>query len=78
MERRIEVVVASPVFEYVAKQIKLAGMRRVLREEAEESFGRARMGLLQVQVRNEKRERARGNGPCEVADRKPVIVSPRL
>jgi hypothetical protein len=56
VERRVEVVVARPVFEDVAEEIKLFGMRAVLLEEAEEGFGRTRVGLLQVQVGNEERD----------------------
>jgi hypothetical protein len=57
-----EVVVAGPVFEDVAEQVELVGMHRALGQEAEEGFGRARVGDLQVQVGNEKRKRARGCG----------------
>lgn len=62
MKRRVEVVVARPIFEDVAKEIKLIGMRRMLTEETEEGVGRVRMGFLQVQVGDEQRVDARGSG----------------
>ena len=62
MKRRVEVVVAGPVFEDVAEEIELIGMRRMLTEETEEGVGRVRMGFLQVQVGDEERDWTRGSG----------------
>src|SRR5450830_879458 len=54
---RFDIVVTRPIFENIAEQIEIAGMPRAVCEEVKKRLGSARQRRLQMQIRNEKRNR---------------------